>query len=132
MLGIVTTAIVLAIVFAVLVILINGGLLWYLAYLLDFYDKRFSSALYVSILLCFVNLVLGLVAIFVKIVPFLLEILGVIVYVVLAYLLIRWRYSDEKKKSTVLAALLLSLFGFALSLLAVTLISMIFNSLTVV
>jgi O-antigen/teichoic acid export membrane protein len=132
MLGIISTAIILSIVFAALVILINSGLLCYLTRLMDFDDKSFKSALTVAILLCIVNLVLGIAVAFVKIIPFLLELLGVAVYVIVAYFLIRWKYSDEKKKHILLAASLLALFGFALSLLAVMIISVLFNALTVI
>lgn len=131
MLGIISSAIVIGLMFTIVIILINSGVLYYLTHLLEFEDKKYRSAIIVSIIIGIINFVLSIIAALIKTYPLLLETIGVAVYVVVVYFAIGSFYK-ETKKARAFAAVLMTLFGFALSFLAMNLITFVFNTLKII
>jgi len=130
MLAVVSSAIVVGIVFTVIVILITSGILHYLSRLFAFRIYNYRTAIMAACVLGIVNFALSLLGLLVRTYPLLLETFGIVAYVASAYVLIR-HYYQESRKQTLLVALLLTLFAFALSFVTMTAITYIFNTLTI-
>lgn len=77
-----------------------------------------------------VNFALSLLGLLIRTYPLLLETFGIIAYIVSAYVLIK-HYYQEPRKQTILVALLLTLFAFALSFITMSIITYVFNTLTI-
>lgn len=130
MLAVVSSAIVIGIVFTVVVILVTSGLLQYLIQLFNFRKTKYRTALMAACILGIVNFALSLLGLLIRTYPLLLETFGIIAYIVSAYVLIK-HYYQEPRKQTILVALLLTLFAFALSFITMSIITYVFNTLTI-
>lgn len=130
MLGVISNLVVVALVAMVAVIVVNSGIIAYLVRLLDFSDKQYITGLIIACILGALNVVISLLAMFVRIWPIVVEVIGMLIFFGAVYKLAEWKFKQTKKELLAFS-LLMSLFAFALNYVTVFIITFFINSLTI-